>query len=253
MTHAIAVIGNSVLLYRVAPNYGLVSLHKSTVLGRGCHSGDEYYESSITWGADQSEFIIYHSLENFNDGISGTYNISVWSFNADSHSCTARTQTIEAGVQLNDVALSEDFIAGSSADKKIHVWDRHTGEKKPFVLCDASEEEELDCVDIIYPVRMSCHGHMLVSTSHLGCAICIWNIKTGQLLKRYNDADEERRVDMLPDGEDVMSMAYLKQLNAYICADGYLNIWTFPTNQTQYDTAVMIRNREEALRQSAYD
>ena len=111
------------------------------------------------------------------------------------------------------------------------------------MLCDVDEVHELEEIDMRYPVRMSCHGHVLVSTSHLGCALCVWNVKTGQLLRRYNDAESAGHVNMLP-----TSMAYLKDLNGYICMVGFLNIWTFPTNQSQKDMAKMIRKRENLRR-----
>ena len=188
--------------------------------------------------------MIYHSLQTVAGG-SGTCGISVWHFDADAD-IISLTQTIEAGIELLSVALADDYVVGASKDKKLHIWNRHTKEKKWDGLCDIKDEDDqLDDVDIIWPLHLSCHGHMLITTSHIGCALCVWNMKTGRLEKRHNDADEERVVDMLPDGIDVTSMAYLKQLNGFLCMTGYMHIWTFPTNARQKQMVDSIRRREE--------
>ena len=251
-THVVVVVGNTVKLYRIVSDDRLVELCQSMPLGRSYRNDDEYYHTAISWGVDESEFIIYHSImnfSNFHDEAPTTSNITVWGFNAEADTMS-RTKTFDSDIVLKKIVFGEDFIVGSCKLKKLHIWDRHTGQKTQDFLCDIEEDDQLSPNDIIYPLHMSCHGHILVTTSHIGCAICIWNIKTGQLLKRCNNADEERFVDMLPDGTDATSMAYLKPLNGYICATGYLHIWTFPTNQQQSDTAIMIRDREEDLRQN---
>ena len=87
---------------------------------------------------------------------------------------------------------------------------------------DLDYEEMRDHVDeilegTVHPIFFSCHGHILVSTSFVGCAICIWDMKTGELLKRYNNAEEERYTNLLPDGNDATDMTYLESLNAFLC------------------------------------
>ena len=214
-------IGNEVKLYKVVSTSELLTLLQSEVLGRACTyeadiaNDNERFTNRIAWGDDEAHFIVYHSLENFNDASNGTREISVWHFDADADNNISLLQTIEAGIELRAVALAEDYVVGASKDKKIHVWDRHTKEKKWDGLCDiADEDDQLEDYDIIYPLHLSCHGHMLITTSHFGCALCVWNMKTGRLEKRYNDADEERVVDMLP------SMVYLKHLNGFLCMTG---------------------------------
>lgn len=54
---------------------------------------------------------------------------------------------------------------------------------------------------------------------------------------------------MLPDGCDVTSGAYLKNhINGFLCADGYMNIWSFATSTHQKEVALTIRNRKDELR-----
>ena len=113
-------------------------------------------------------------------------------------------------------------------------------------LCDIDnghqsryEEEEF-----VWPLSLSCHGRILVSTSHVGCAICVWDMKTGELLKRHDEANEQGVVEMLPDKmfSDVTDMVYLERLNAFICMGEYQNMWIFPTNQEQSDAATLIED-----------
>ena len=245
-THVVIMIGNTLHLYKIVSDDRLVELCQSKPLGRNSNDG-EYYNAAIAWGEDRSsEFIVYYGITE-EDDTPVTSTITVWTLDTEADDII-QAHTIGTSVILREVVLGEDFIVGSCGRKMIHVWDRHTGEKTQDLLCDIEEDDDqLSPIDIIHHLRMSFHGHILVTTSHIGVAICIWNVKTGRLLKRYNDADEGRRVDMLPDGIDATSMAYVKPLNGYICASGYLDIWTFPTNQQQYDKADMIRDREEEV------
>ena len=78
-------------------------------------------------------------------------------------------------------------------------------------------------------------------------------MKTGQLLGRYNDAEEEQYTTSLPQGNDATDMVYLKHLNAFLCMEGYMNVWSFPTNKRQYDLAISTRRREEMLSRAIYE
>jgi WD40 repeat protein len=189
---------------------------------------------------------VYHSLDNERSKAE-TCEICVWSFDATTDQIT-QTQLIEAGIGLRNVVMAEDFIVGACAERKIHVWNRRTKEKMPYILCDVDEDDEIVRIDLVYARCMSLHGHTFVTNSYLGCALCVWNVKTGELLKKYNDAVDGQWVDLLPDRTDVTSMAYLKHLNGFVLTDGYLKVWTFPTNQDQKDRAVAICRREQDLR-----
>lgn len=208
---------------------------------------EEAFCNHIAWGEDGS-FAVYHSIEGDNlDWHVGSVEckISIWRLDAESDVLT-QVQTIEVGIGLTALALADNYVAGSSKDKKIHIWDRQTEQKIWSSLCDVGEEDELGEDDCIYPILLSCHGHMLVTTSHIGCVLCVWNMKTGRLLKRHNDADQY--VDLLPDGTDVTSMTFLNELNGFLCTTGYMQIWVFPTSSDQRNMALEIRRREDDLR-----
>lgn len=238
-THLIVAIGDTIEIYGVnrvgegGDASELISLHQSVTARTG-----ERHEimQNISWGPDKSHFIVCHPQQ-----------ICVWKFDVGTGNASLTQTIVTTDLCINNVSLADDYIVASSDDKKLHIWNRTTGEKL-LILCDVDEEDELDMDDIIYPLSMSCHGHILVSTSHQGCALCVWNMNTGELLKRYIDADEERHVDMLPDGIDATDMAYLEHLNAFLCMTGFMNIWAFPTNKRQSDMAKSIRRREERLR-----
>jgi len=169
--------------------------------------------------------------------------------------------------EVVNVALAEDYIVASSKNKKVHIWNRSTGDKMVYerqgiggtrtrhALCDVGVAQELWNASH-WPVQFSCHGRILVSSSHIGCAICVWDMKTGELLKRHNEADEQGVVQMLPRGifSEVTDMVHLQQLNAFLCMTAeYENMWVFPTNQRQLEMATSIHERVEWALESEFE
>lgn len=211
---------------------------------------DEYgaMDRRLAWSPDKTHFIVGYP-----------HQICVWKLDAANNDLTLIKTIIVPIWEVTNVALAKDYIVASSKNKKLHTWNRRTGEKMVYglqggetrvALCDVGVEDELPHdEEIVQTSFLSCHGHILVSTSHIGCAICIWDMKTGKLLKRHNEADEEGVVEMLPAGfSDVTDMTYLKRLNAFLCMGDYENMWVFPTNQVQSESAISISNRVEAAR-----
>jgi len=211
----------------------------------------------IAWGPDKAHFIVFFP-DNDTICLNSAY---IYKFDKETNSAT-QVNTIGVGVlDVNNVALAEDYIVICSSDMKIHVWNRNTGEKMVYTtpeaeqvdaLCDVDldEDEEEELLEAGYSeLQLSCHGHILVSTSRIGCAICIWNMKTGQLLKRHNEANEEE----VTESNDATDMTYLESLNALLCMDGYMNIWSFPTNKRQYDMAISTRRREEMVSRAIHE
>jgi len=209
---------------------------------------NELITPTIAWGPDKRHFIICFNNQ-----------IYVYKFDKETGNATL-VESIDVGdLVVANVALAEDYIVICSHDRKIHVWNRNTGEKIVYrrslpggtseeidALCDyeLDEDEEEELLETACELQFSCHGHIVVSTSHIGCAICIWDMKTGRLLKRHNEANEEGVVE----SNDVTDMEYLETLNAFLCMDGYMNIWSFPTNKRQYDMTISTRRREEMVR-----
>jgi len=174
-----------------------------------------YDTQFIAWGPDKKHFIV-----SFNQ-------VEVYKFDKETGNATLVESIDVVGdsdLAVANVALAEDYIVICSHDRKIHIWNRSTGEKMVYpgadqngALCDYCSdldyEEMRDHVDeilegTVHPIFFSCHGNILVSTSFCGCAICIWDMKTGELLKRFNNAEEERYTNLLPDGNDATDMTY---------------------------------------------
>lgn len=61
----------------------------------------------------------------------------------------------------------------------------------------------------------------------------------------------ENHVDMLPLGSDVTDMVHLEHLNAYLMIEGFMNVWSFPTNNVQNKMSKAIRRREKMMTMTA--
>ena len=260
-THLIAAHDGRIQLYEVNNEQHednnntpeLLSLRKVIQVEGGTvdYDDEELLEEKLAWGPDKTHFIVGYP-----------HQICVWKLDAAKNEIALINTITLPNWEVNNVALAEDYIvASSNKDKKVHIWNRSTGDKMVYretfagvsytysyeQLCDVGCDEELWNASH-WPLQLSCHGRILVSTSHIGCALCIWDMKTGKLLKRHNEADEQGVVQMLPRGifSEVTDMAYLQQLNAILCMTAeYENMWVFPTNQRQLDMATSIWQRVE--------
>jgi len=259
-THLIVATNGHIKVYEITPvetrrditlqsyhyihnNTELFILRKDIRVNEGAGINDDLdIEECIAWGPDYTHFIVGYP-----------HKICVWKFDADNNEITL-TKTIDVpNWEVTNVALAEDYIVASSERKMVYIWNRNTGEKvlrqlfrgvEVDALYDVSPGNELNFADdqFVWPISLSCHGRILVSTSHIGCALCVWDMKTGELLKRHNEAEGEG-VDMLPVNadSDVTDMVYLNRLNAFLCMGEYQNLWSFPINQTQRDAATNLR------------
>ena len=227
----------------------------TTLFSGGANEGDETI-AHIAWGPTKSHFVVCFRNR-----------LCVLAFDKSAGKASL-TQTIATGVPIGNVALTDEYIVGASQRKKIYVWSLNTGNLLHTDLCDVAEEDQIDVLTIANEVEEGgldisislalglpfyCRGHILVSTSHLGCALCIWNVKTGKLLKRYNNSVEERHSQVLDDdaiqcGNDATDMAYLEGLNAFLCMDRGMNVWSFPCNERQSRMAKSIRRREQKIK-----
>jgi len=228
-------------------NTDLISLRKDIRVEEGAENEWEAEETKLAWAPDNIHFIV-----------GSTHKICVFKLDATNNEINL-VKTIDVpNWEVTNVALADDYIVASSKNKKVHIWNRNTGDKMVYglqggktrdALCDIGHHISYEAEDFVWPLSLSCHGHILVSTSHIGCAICIWNMKTGELLKRHNEANEEGVVVMLPDDiySDATDMAYLQRLNSFLCMGDYQNMWVFPTNQAQSDMATIICQRVETM------
>ena len=221
----------------------LLSLQRSVSVEEGAVDGIGFINELIAWGPDKSCFVVGYP-----------HQICVWNFDAVKNNISlANTITVnDWEVSTGNVALAENYIIAATRYKQIHIWDRITGAKVFDALCDTDVDDIGMLIedDFIHPLHMSIHGHILVTTSHIGCALCVWDMKTGQLLHEYRwDEDEPT------------AMVYLKHINGFLLpclkltSGGCLKIWSFPTNQNQSEGAISIRRRKvaESLHANAAD
>lgn len=236
-THLLALAGNRLLLFAVGSSDNLLILRQNTlVTDNYVYDPAEDSPSAFAWHDDQSHFAFAFPRSS---------QIQIWRLDVE-HSKAFYIKSIGVDDRLSivHVALSDDFVVASCQMKKIHIWDRRTGTKM-HTLCDVEEHEQLEPDEIIYPLCMHVYGgFFLVSASHLGNALCIWNMRTGELMRKYNDAEDQREVDMLPDGIDVTSMTYVAPLNAFICMSGHMMVWAFPMTTRQISMVKSIKRRE---------
>ncbi len=243
-THLIVSIGNCLKLYRVETDTASPELltFKQSVVASRKYEPEEARAISIAWGSDKSSFVYCRGTE-----------ISVWSFDAAQDSLEQMKLINYDGdddeLEIDNVALGDAYVVGSSTDRCIHIWDRVTGDKLPHVLCDEEEDDRLEPYEIIHCLKLWCCGRILISSSHLGHKICVWDMKSGELLKEHPlDLDE------LPDGTDVTDIAYLPHLNGFIVISSYFTTFiAFATNERQSRMAKSIKRRERRIERSLLD
>ena len=234
-THLLALAGNRLLLFAVGTSDNLLILRQN-IRVHDNYDPAEDSPSAFAWHDDQTHFAFAFPRSS---------QMQIWRLDVQkSKAIHTNTLGVADRLSIAQVAISDDFAVASCQMKKIHVWDRRTGVKM-HTLCDVNEHEQLEPDEIIYPLCMQVYGgFFLVSASHLGNALCIWNMRTGELMRKYRDAEDEGEADMLPDGVDVTSMTYVAPLNAFICMSGYMMVWAFPITKRQISMIKSIKRRE---------
>jgi len=248
-THLIYTFCGKLYLYKVESTSVTPPLFYTQPQQVVCFQDDYDYGSpmaescTICWAEDGSSFS-FLSLK--------SKKVYIYGFDASLGNVThSQTLVVDDSVMLGTtMAFNDNFVAVSTRDKKIDIWERKSGTKCFSGLCDVCPDDELDEEDreFVGPeIPMIAMGHLLITSSHLGCAICVWNMKTGHLLKRHDDANEQRLIDQLPDGMDISSMVYIECLNAFFCLMNYEIFWSFPLNRDMKNQARSIRRREALL------
>jgi hypothetical protein len=139
---------------------------------------------------------------------------------------------------FTSIAIGERFLAGCPVGmKEVHIFDWQSGMRSRVVHDDSGSDDDDDVFDseeedaeFIYPLQMHIVGDLLISTSRLGNALCIWQMRTGSLLHRYEDAFTYRRSYQLPDGVDATSMIHLREegYTAFVTTSYNETVWAFP-------------------------
>ena len=235
-THLIVAYGGMIYIYEVNQevqddSMELLSLKKYLTVEEGESDSAGNVTRTIAWGPDYTHFVVGYP-----------HRICVWKFEAANNEISL-TKTIKTGWEVNNVALAEDYIVASSEYRNVHIWNRSTGDKMTYdYLYDVEPDDDEEDDDLLQ-LCITCLGHILVSTSHAGVALCIWDMRTGELLKRHEQLGmhPERFMDY---GTD---MVYLQGMNSFLCMGPfkYTDAWAFPTNKSQYDKVMSVCRRVE--------
>jgi len=247
-THLIIPYDDRIQIYEVNHEVGLgnsstelLSLRKDIRVEEGRRKLNGRREVNVAWGPppDKTHFIIGYP-----------HQICVWKFDAATHSISLMNTITVNEFEVRGVALAEDYIAASVignyyTGRKAHIWNRKTGEKMVYADEDSLYEDHLS----IYRPCLFCYGHILVSTSKRKSILCVWNMKTGRLIQRYDilPRDEYGRPQSVENSDAV----YLDHFNAFLCltsslglTDEMIVLVSFPSNKRQSDMATTIIRRE---------
>lgn len=221
------------------------------VCGQDAEDGGKHKEKEIipsealAWSLCQQEFVFFEP---------NSSSIEVWKVDHVLGSIFPLI-TIPTAFPISSIVLSASYVVGSSESKVMRVWARESKDLVHKDICDLPEESRLDEIDdLYYPLSMVVvNGDLLVTSSNEGNALCVWNLKTGVLLKRHTDAFHRDCVegsDPLPDGVDVTSMVYLKPLNTFVCMTCSMRAWSFPNDLTMEKKVESIRRRERTIKRA---
>jgi WD40 repeat protein len=197
---------------------------------------------NVAWSPCRAYFSFYDKQ---------TRQICIWEYSDENESITPINSISAGDLSITTVALSESYVIGTSSQKKFSVWDHQSGKLCHRELCDVVDttggDSDSENDELIWALRMFVvDGDFLAATSRQGNALCFWNLRKGKLLKRHTDAFE-KIADELPDGVDVTSMEHLIDLNAFVCMQGTMMVWAFPSNTKQKKKIASIRRREKSI------
>ena len=98
-------------------------------------------DKKLAWSPDKTHFAAGYS-----------HQICVWKLDATNDEITLIKTIDVPNWEVTNVALAEDYIVASSKDKKVHIWNRSTGDKMVYglqggttrdALCDVGVYDEL--------------------------------------------------------------------------------------------------------------
>jgi len=165
----------------------------------------------------------------------------------------------ESSGRVDSVAVSRSYLVLSpkpQAFKQIRVYDMES-KKLLHCLCDhdpndGDEDDNEEREDLIYPLQMEIIGDLLISTSTYGNALCVWQLRTGSMLRRHENAFDLRiSYRMTGDGNvDVTSMVHLKHWGhpAFVTSASNSTVWIFPEDDKGKRAAECMERREQLLR-----
>ena len=240
-THLIVPHDGRIYIYEV--NQGkdnstkLLSLKNEIRVEEGAGDEGDRIVRTISWGPEKTHFVVGYP-----------HKICVWKLDAVTSRISLErtfTQRSLACWDVINVALSKDYVIASCENRRVHIWNRNTGETDCDYLTDVGTDYDHHHEEYLPPLCLTCFGHILVVTSYIGCTLCIFDMKAQDWLKSHKILDQFPESAMY-----ATDMVYLKEMNALLCTGGYTDAWIFPTNQSQYDKAIFMGQRVEMERRT---
>jgi hypothetical protein len=183
--------------------------------------------------------------------------INVWEILPDAHQVQHVTDIVDESIckPFDGLAVSKRFVVGSPGEtKRIRIYDKKIG-CMLHDLCDVTDEEEMYAADaMIYGIQMEAIGDLLVSSSYKGCALCVWQMRTGSLLCRYEDSFKLNISEAMPDGVDIASMVQLRGWghSAFVTFDCSIKVWAFPEDAKGVQLLKHMKRRNNYQQQGYY-
>ncbi|GKY92262.1 hypothetical protein MPSEU_000197300 [Mayamaea pseudoterrestris] len=167
-----------------------------------------------------------------------------------------------ASALYQTIAVTDRYVAGNVDDGIVQVYDRSTGERLHNLIekehpgpdgFDDDDDDEDEA--LLYPIYMVAIGDLLVTSSMRGNAICVWQMKTGTLLKSYYQTFTRRISYPLPSGVPVTSMVLLPNFGctAFVTVAGELTVFAFPENAKEEKKLDLMKQREAIARKRSHD
>jgi hypothetical protein len=165
--------------------------------------------------------------------------LSIWQ--AGEATVTKTIKQIHFDFSLRAYAFSERFVVASGYDNKIHIFDYNTS--APVAMCNdndilKSRYHYFDHLEIIE------NSDILVSSSIEDDGLCIWNMQTGNLFKRYF-----RPVNHYTP-RSMMRLPHLP-LTFITLHEDAMTVWSFPLDERTREVIQSIARRETALNTQA--
>lgn len=255
-SHLIVLVNTSFVLYKV--NVGqegqLLEYRQTISISDRIRDEPIYIETELNleWSPCGQYFAVYHP---------NIRKIYLWKFDREKESLEVVKQYPTNAIQgIKGILITESFLVLSLERKCFCVLDRKNGEIVHSSLTDkpnsslTEEEEEEDDEFSIYPLTMKVlSGDLIVTSSYQGHALCIWNLRQGQLLKRHAHAFEHFSDEIQEDGVDVTSIMYDQDINTIICGCYGLYAWSFPIDNGMKKRVISIRRRERNILRAVLD
>mmetsp|Transcript_4495 Transcript_4495/g.9318 ORF Transcript_4495/g.9318 Transcript_4495/m.9318 type:complete len:695 (+) Transcript_4495:83-2167(+) len=238
--HLILVFNNNLKVFTVnptAPTDRVLTLQHHQVIPS---LSEQDPALSISWGQDKgTDFITCHH-----------HRINIWRIDEKTEQFTHIDTIVPSNFTPNNAALGDEYVLVSSNENNfLHVWDR---QERNFThsMFDHDGSLEEGGEDLLgeptHPIFLCLFGRFALTTSRVGCALCLYDMREGTFLARYDHAENEGQTTYL-NGSDPTDMVYLPDVNGFLIMEHFTNVWAFPRTREERRLMVERRDREEEL------